>query len=74
MKSEKEILYLNQQDYIGSMKSYEAHANKHQEDYIKATRSFLERHDNGNYHIYQITITPKDPSQKQNPKYLLEDI
>lgn len=74
MKSEKEILYLNRQDYIGSMKSYEAHANKHQEDYIKATRSFLERHDNGNYHIYQITITPKDPSQKQNPKYLLEDI
>lgn len=74
MKSEKEILYLNQQDYLGSMKSYEAHANKHWKDYIKVTRSFLERHDNGNYHIYQITITPEDPSRKQNPKHLLEDI
>ena len=56
------------------MKSYEAHAIKHQEDYTEATRNFLERHDNGNYHIYQITITPEDPSRKQNPKYLLEDI
>lgn len=74
MKSEKEILYLNQQDYLGIMKHYEDFADKHHKDYIKATRSFLERHDNGNYHIFQITITPKNPNQKQSSDSFLRRI